>query len=316
MEGRKAAGPVRTGIGLAQSYPPHFSDPAATASGGQQVPATDNTWSHLGNQGSMARGVAPTTAAMISGGARSSTMSDVFYSGSRYPRDNDEHPSYHSHSADVWLRQETASTTHRDHPAAAAAAAATTVAGENFHTTPSTSLEPPRPGYPPPPIPPAPTLSASSLRESLRRPGGQRPPSPAAAAAAEPNPSLRPRPHGVSPVGLGGRRVRLAERCVGFDDDGHQQEVRRRPQPRRPPSEASSSSGGGRCDQGGEADGDGRSTQCSGGSKEDIGEWWAGGSPRQQGVNGKSSLDGESSAGVDEEGYPRRQDAPLHVVSL
>lgn len=302
MEGRKAAVPVRAGVGLAQSYPPHFADPAA-ARGGPAMTSNQNTWSHSGNQGSMARGVA-TTAAMTSGGARSSTMSDVFFSGSRVPRAHDEHP-YHAHSADVWLRQETAPTTRRDHPAAAAA----TVTGQTFHT-PSTAFEPPRPGHPPPPIPPPPPLSASSLRESLRRPGGQRPPSPAA-AAAEPNPSLRSRPHDVSPVGLGDRRVRLAERRVGFDD-GHRQEVRPRPQPRRAPSEDSSS---GRRDQRGEADSDGRSTHgSSGGSKEDMGEWWAGGSPRQ-GVNGKSSFDGESSAG-DEEGASRRQDTPLHVMSL
>lgn len=240
MEGRKAAVPVRTGVGLAHSYPPHIPD-HAPASGGP-VSSTENAWGHSGKHVSTTRGTA-------------TTMSDVLYSGGRVRHDNHDHP--HHHSADMWRRQEPTSTTttHRD-PAAVA------VAGHNIHT-PSAAFVPPPPGHPPPPIHPPLPLSASSLRESLRQRGGRRSPSPAAAAAAaaRPTPSLRPRPHDLSPV-------RLDDRRVGFGD-GHRQEVRPRPQPRRAPSEASS----GDDDHRGEANSDGRSTGCmhSGGAGDDCG---------------------------------------------
>lgn len=281
LEGRKTAAPVRAGVSLAHSFPPHLSGGPPGISGGPAPAMRDDAWKPWGNSaGGATRDTATTSAA---------TMSDVFPSSSdRARRDADDRPQHHS--ADGWRWRETTAATQQDHHLPAAAA------GCCVHHAPS-PMHPP-----PPPQASQPPLSASSLRASLRRRGSQPSPSRADTAAAvaeapaDPGPSRRPRPRTRSPA--------------EFDDGSWRRETRKsRPQPRRAPSE----DGGDR--RGGAADScEDRST---GRGSESGSEWWAGGGggsggPRE--LDEGPGLDDHDSSGVREN--TRQSGKPLHVVSL
>lgn len=283
LEGRKAAAPARTGVGLAHSFPPHLSRGPPGTSGGAAPAMQDQAWKPWGNHaGGATRDTATTSAA---------TMSDVFpSSGDRARRDADNGP--HHHSADGWRwRETTAATQQQRHPPAS-------VAGRCVHPAPS----PTRP--PPPPQTPQPPLSASSLRASLRRRGSPTSPSPAAATIAaaavptDPGPSLRPRPRTRSPSEL--------------DDGSWRRETRiSRPQPRQAPSEDGGDPRGG----GAASDED----RWAGRGSESGSEWWAGGGGGDAGPRGLDEgpgLDDPDSSGVSVRENTHRSGKPLHVVSL
>ena len=325
--------PVRTGVAVARSFSPHYSNPAPGVA--RPAPVSQDAWKPWGNHASgTARDTATTATGAMSGARSTATMSNLFDLAGRVRRDHEDH----HQSTDAWRwREATRVTQQPDYPAADT----DRLPSLSPSPSPLRAFGPPSSMRPPPPPP----LSAASLRASLRRPEGERlrSPSPtgkniptsvgvATLTRAAPDPSLRPRPHACTPVGqrLGndkdedGDRDRLRE-GMSMSVVSARTRTRTRPQPRRAPSEdqddervrrASERRADSEREREGGSGSDGHGSDCGS-------EWWAGGgSGREEGGGGSEGEPGSGGGpsrglGAHAQQQDRhQQDKPLYVVCL